>query len=124
VSSATNDSGVRKRGRHDDNPSARGVGWMGGRGRGGRSSWPWSGRARSGHRYHFLFIHVFFCVFFLTCQWLANHQLVDGVFKKFFHMRFCSVEKKKEIRKLLRFSSSGYIVSMPLTLEINYTEYL
>jgi hypothetical protein len=52
VSSATNDSDVRKRDRHG-NPSARGVGWRGGCGRGGRGSWPWSGRARSGRRWQF-----------------------------------------------------------------------
>jgi hypothetical protein len=43
-------------------------------------------------------------------------------------MRFAQRTKKKEkkekkTRKLLRFSSSGYIISMPLTPEINYTEY-
>jgi hypothetical protein len=25
-----------------------------------------------------------FLCFFLTCQWLANHQLVDGFFNNFF----------------------------------------
>ncbi len=65
VSSTTNDSGVRKRGRNDNSHAARGGGWTGGRGRGGRSSWPWSwsGRARGGRRYH-LIIHVFFVFFF------------------------------------------------------------
>jgi hypothetical protein len=39
-------------------------------------------------------------------------------------MRFAQKEKKrKKTRKMLRFSSSGYIVFMPLTPEINYTEY-
>jgi hypothetical protein len=34
-----------------------------------------------------------FCVFFLTCQWLADHQLLDGFFFNFSHEVLLSQEK-------------------------------
>ncbi len=36
-----------------------------------------------------------FCGFFLTCQWLAYHQLVDGFFLNFSHEVLLSQKKKK-----------------------------
>ncbi len=48
-----NNTIIRQRGRHADSPVTRGGGWAGGRGRGGRGSWQWSGRASSGRRYYF-----------------------------------------------------------------------
>jgi hypothetical protein len=43
-----------------------------------------------------------FVFFFLTCQWLVYHQLVDGFFFNFSHEVLLS-QKKNNKRKLLRF---------------------